>query len=219
MTSKSLRSTVATLIWLIVVYASAQATTCPIPTNPGVVICTPTTESTVPSPVEISAAAKGSAQLSSWKIYVDGISVWKSEAFVSSIDPSISMAVGQHRVTVKVWDVNGGIYSQTIFITVMTTTGSGCTGTVDRSIVICSPLLVRGGRISITAKAIDQRPVSAMRLYVNGTSACRVDAETLASNGNTLQCAPFLLTGSNRLTVKAWDSLGSFSKSLTVIGP
>jgi hypothetical protein len=198
---------------VVVSCAAAQASTpCAIPTTVGVVICAPTNEATVPSPVEISAAGKGNAQLKAWKIYVDGTGVWTSPLYVNSIDPSLTITAGQHRVTVKAWDVNGVTYSQTIYITVP------CTATVDRTVVICSisatyvHFSTRAGWVYVvSAVAKDQRPLGAMKLYLNGVHGCTVYAATLAANGNRLYCQATGPGGSTRVTVTAWDALGSFS--------
>jgi hypothetical protein len=177
----------------------------------------PTNEDSVASPVEISAAGKGNAQLKAWKIYVDGIAVWLSDPFLQAIDQSLAIATGPHRVTVKAWDVNGSTYSQTIYITV--STSSVCSAPLDRTVVICS-IHVRGVpnagvQYSVRAVAKDQRPLAAMKLYINGVARCTVDAATLAANGNVLSCERqaygVIVAGSNTVTVRAWDALGSFS--------
>jgi hypothetical protein len=210
----SIRGFAITSACLVLFCAAAQAATpCAVPTTVGVVICAPGNGDSVSSPVEISAAGNGNAQLRTWKIYVDGSAIWTSSQYVDSIDPSIYMATGQHRVTVKTWDVNGSTYSQTINITV----SSGCTATVDRTITICRFLfrnvINAGPQYSVSAVANDQKPISAMKLYINGQLRCTIGAATLAANGNVLQCggAAWGLSGSTRVTVKAWDSLGSFS--------
>src|SRR5512140_3513218 len=88
---------ICTVVWVVLLCAGAQAVTCPVPTTVGVVICTPAAGSSVASPVEISAAGKGNAQLRTWKIYVDGVAVWTSSSLLQSIDPSVPMTTGQHR--------------------------------------------------------------------------------------------------------------------------
>ena len=55
-------------VTILILCSGAQAITCPLPTTVGVVICTRGNEDTVASPVEISAAGKGTAQLHEWKI-------------------------------------------------------------------------------------------------------------------------------------------------------
>ena len=207
-------------IVILILCSGAQAITCPLPTTIGVVICTPGNEDTANSPVEISAAGKGTAQLHLWKIYVDGVVAWTSPQFVDSIDTSLSLPAGQHRITAKVWDVNGSNYSKTIFISVASGTTGACPATVNRTVVICS-IHYRGGHLAVLADAADQKPVRVMKLYLEGVAVCTKFATELAANGNQLSCGlfPYYHPGQTRVTVKAWDSLGSFSVTKNIFLP
>ena len=106
--------------------------------------------------------------------------------------------------------MNGNSYSKTIFVTVSSGT-SGCPATVNRTIVICR-VLYRGARLSVTADAADQKPINSMKVYFDGSLQCTASAAALAANGNQITCDRFPVgSGTHRVTVRVWDSLGSFS--------
>lgn len=94
---------------------SVQA--CTENTNFQVNICSPGQNANVNSPVNVVAAAKSSARITSMQIYVDGKLVFSSPN-VSQINTDVTMAKGAHRLTVKAWDSSGKNFSSTRNITV-----------------------------------------------------------------------------------------------------
>jgi hypothetical protein len=82
----------------------------------GVTICSPGTSST--SPVHVLAAAKSgtSAAIKSMKVYVDGSSKYSIAG--STLDTSLSMSGGIHRITVSAWNSSGTVYKSTVNVTV-----------------------------------------------------------------------------------------------------
>jgi hypothetical protein len=90
--------------------------TCAVPTTVGVKICTPTNNATVASPVAISASAKGNATITTMKIYRDGTSVYSSKG--NTLNTSLTMTAGTHRLTVQAYDSAGANYKTTIYVTV-----------------------------------------------------------------------------------------------------
>jgi galactose oxidase len=93
--------------------------TCPAQTtDPQVVICTPSDGATgLTSPVHVVGKAYASKALSVTQIYVDGAKV--AEVPGNSIDQSLTMSAGTHRITVKAWYSDGsGSFAKSINITV-----------------------------------------------------------------------------------------------------
>ena len=84
--------------------------------NRTIQICSPTT-GTVNSPVPIQANVTNSEDINAIQVYVDGVVKFTSQRFSHSVDTSIVMARGKHRITVKAWDI-GGPFSQTYSLTV-----------------------------------------------------------------------------------------------------
>lgn len=72
---------------------------CPLnPADPSVTICTPANGATVPSPVHIVAGTTDLNTVSLLQIYVDGVAKYTVNA--KSLDTSLAMTNGAHRVTV-----------------------------------------------------------------------------------------------------------------------
>jgi hypothetical protein len=82
--------------------------------NPSVTICTPSAGQTVSSPVHIVALTTDSKTVNLMQVYIDGVK--KYEVYASSLDTSLVMASGTHRLAVRASD--GTIFKQVIYITV-----------------------------------------------------------------------------------------------------
>src|SRR5438552_8864457 len=120
------------------VCCSAVSGACTLSTvSPSVTICTPTANSTVTSPVHIVAGTTDSKTVQFIQIYVDGVKKYEIKA--KSLDTSLAMAAGTHRLTVQAYD--GTYFQHTIFITVSWGAGGvvACTAsTVNLSATISS---------------------------------------------------------------------------------
>ena len=82
---------------------SAIASACTLSTvSPSVTICTPTANATVTSPVHIVAGTTDSKTVQFIQIYVDGVKKYEIKA--KSLDTSLAMAAGTHRLTVQAYD-------------------------------------------------------------------------------------------------------------------
>src|SRR5438105_7863654 len=98
-----------------IVYCAGVSGACTLSTvSPSVTICTPTANSTVSSPVHIVAGTTDSKTVQFIQIYVDGVK--KYEVKAKSLDTSLPMSAGTHRLTVQAYD--GTYFKQTIYITV-----------------------------------------------------------------------------------------------------
>jgi hypothetical protein len=86
----------------------------PSSVNPSVTICTPSAGQTVSSPVHIVAQTTDSKTVNLMQIYVDGVK--KYQVYASSLDTSLAIASGTHRLAVRASD--GTIFKQVIYITV-----------------------------------------------------------------------------------------------------
>jgi len=86
--------------------------------NPSVTICQPGDNATVSTPVHIVAGTTDSHTVVAIKIYVDGVVQFSTTS--NSLDTSLPMAAGVHRITVKAWDDASPqqVFSQVIHITV-----------------------------------------------------------------------------------------------------
>ncbi|HWG86470.1 MAG TPA: hypothetical protein VN679_01725, partial [Candidatus Acidoferrales bacterium] len=82
----------------------------------GVTLSSPTTGSTVGSPVHFVASASSSHPITAMRIYVDNVSVYVVSS--SKIDTSVAMSSAKHNVVVQAWDSSGAVFKQALTITV-----------------------------------------------------------------------------------------------------
>jgi hypothetical protein len=86
-------------------------------TDPSVTICTPAPNSTVTSPVKIVAGTTDSAStVTNTFVWVDGVKQWTASG--GSLNTSVAMSTGTHRVTVQAKDSSGRFFQSTVNITV-----------------------------------------------------------------------------------------------------
>jgi hypothetical protein len=96
------------------VFRSSSSGCVPSSTNPSVTICTPGAGQYVTSPVHVVAETTDSKTVKLMQVYVDGVK--KYEVASSSIDTSLTMTSGSHRLAVQASD--GTIFKQVVYITV-----------------------------------------------------------------------------------------------------
>jgi hypothetical protein len=94
-----------------------------------VTVSTPANNSTLTSPVLIAASATSDKNITGWRIYVDGTSVYHTGS-TQSIRTSVSMAPGTHHVIVRAWASNGTSGSVTLTETVGSSTPATPQGAV-----------------------------------------------------------------------------------------
>ncbi len=108
--------------------------------NRTVTICSPANNATVTSPVNIVAQVTDSSKITETEIYIDRVKQYQIAS--SSVNTSMPLTVGTHRITVQVVDSTGK-FESTENVTVSSSTGtggSGCAGNgVNRTVTICSP--------------------------------------------------------------------------------
>lgn len=177
---------------------------CAAPSSRGLNICTPQDGATVTSPVQISAAANGgSSNITGMKIYVDGSQ--KAQSSSNTIQASVSLAAGQHSITVRAWDATGAWVDKTIFITVSGTSGA-CTPQSSAGVKICSPpagSVIPAGSVRITAETTSSSPVIATKVYIDGV------VKRSESDGSIDYTQTLTVPGERRLTVKSWTQSGT----------
>src|SRR6185312_9245521 len=87
--------------------------------SPSVTICNPANNATVTSPVDVSAGTTDSTTVSFIQAYVDGKAVVTQSG--GTLNTSIPMSAGAHRLTVQAKDGAGNIFKQAISISVSST--------------------------------------------------------------------------------------------------
>jgi hypothetical protein len=76
--------------------------------NYGVSVAAPSPNTSVNSPVHVSALATSSSAITTTKIYVDNIEKYSRKS--ASVDVTLPMATGTHNIVVQAWDQAGHVY-------------------------------------------------------------------------------------------------------------
>jgi photosystem II stability/assembly factor-like uncharacterized protein len=176
-------------------------------TNPSVTICTPGANAVVPSPVKIVGETTDSHAIQIMQVYVDGIKKYQSAT--PTLSTSITLANGQHALTVQAVDTVGQLIKakESIF---------ACTpGTANPSVTICLPK--NGAKVSspvhIIAKTTDSHTVATMQVLVDGVKKYQ-------ASGSSLNISLSIAAGTHTLTVKAIDSINqNFKQTITISVP
>lgn len=175
-------------------------------------ICQPANGSSVGSPVRVLAGLRSDAGIVDAQIYVDSTLVYHSGSATSTVDQSLSMSAGTHRITVKGWDKYGA-FSSSVTISV---TGNGqttCTTSTDRSVNLCQP--ADGATVSspvrVYAALRSSAGITAAQIYLDGSVVWQ------GPSGTTLVDKSLTIgVGSHRITVKGWDKYGSFMDTANI---
>jgi acid phosphatase len=174
----------------------------------GVTVCSPTSGSTVSSPVTFTAAAKSNNPITAIQIYVDNNLVYTVNS--ATLNTSLSMTPGSHFVVVQGWDSTGAYFKTPLNITVgSSTTPTSCTASTA-GVTVCAPTpgSTSGSptQFVAAAKSSSSAPITAMRIYVDNVSQYL----TASSSLNT---SLSLAAGSHFIVVQAWDSTGAYYKT------
>jgi acid phosphatase len=167
--------------------------------QPEVNVLTPTTNSTVGSPVHVIADASPTAghTITGWWIYVDGKGVYNAGA-VNLINANVSMTNGSHTVLVRAWDNSGAYGTQTLALTIANKPAVAIS-TPLTGMNVLSPINVKA-----SATPSSGHSITGWYIYVNGVAAYNAGAVT-SINAN-VNASP----GMQTLLVRAWDTSGAY---------
>jgi phosphatidylinositol-3-phosphatase len=174
----------------------------------GVTVCSPTSGSTVSSPVTFTAAAKSNNPITALQIYADNILAYTVNS--ATLNTSLSMTAGSHYVVVQGWDSTGAYFKTPLTVTVGSSTPpESCTASAA-GVTVCAPTpgSTSGSPVQFVAaaKSSSSAPITAMRIYVDNVSQYL----TMTSSLNT---SLSLTSGSHSIVVQAWDSTGAYYKT------
>ena len=162
-----------------------------------VTITSPAAGTMVGSPVQITASARPSDRtraITGMKVYLDSKAAYYLSA--STLNTTLAMGAGSHRLVVVAWDSGGASYtSAPTYFTVpgvrLQNPTSGAT--------LASPVHVQAAATSFTA-------ITSMRVYVDNVSAYLVA-------GSSVDAYLKLPPGVHNLVAQAWDSRGTVYKT------
>jgi limonene-1,2-epoxide hydrolase len=177
--------------------------------NRTVTICSPANNGTVTSPVNIVAQGTDSKAVTDTQIYIDQVK--KYQIAGSSVNTSLPLAVGTHRITVLAQD-SAGTFQSTVNVTVSSSTGTGgtCAGSgVNRTVAICSPAnnATVASPVSIVAQDTDSKAITQTQIYIDQVKKYQVA-------GSSVNTSLPLAAGMHRITVLAQDSAGTFQSTV-----
>src|SRR5437773_8750914 len=94
-------------------FTGSAAALCPLSqTNPSVTVCTPTQNALVQTMVHVVAGSTDSNPVTSMQVYVDGKLTQSFKA--STVDTFVTLAIGNHTITVKGWDTTGASFKSDV---------------------------------------------------------------------------------------------------------
>jgi hypothetical protein len=155
--------------------------------------------------VRFTAAAKSSLPITAMRIYIDNVSAYYTKT--ASLDVSLSVGAGPHKVIVQAWNSGGSVFKTPLTITVGAT-AAGCTASTT-GVTVCSPAAgsTAASPVHVAAAAKSSLgPITAMRIYVDSVSK-------YLTNAASLDTSIALASGSHNVIVQAWDSSGSVYKN------
>jgi hypothetical protein len=175
-------------------------------------ICFPTNGSTIIGGTTFELAANtGGASIRGVAVYDNGVRV-DSLGFLPARLIEGAIHDGSHRVTIKIWDSEGRVYSDTTSFTKVGGFDPGGCKPATIGVTLCSPK--SGGLepnfsvpVSVAVKTV--APTTAWKLYMDGVLIRKSDASTLKSILTPIG----LSAGQHKATVVAWDSKGTVYKT------
>lgn len=166
----------------------------------GVSVSSPSSGSTVGSPVHFVASASSSANsIASMIIYVDGNKMYTK--YASSLDTYISLGNGSHYVVTKAWDNSGNVFqdTRTIYVSGSSSSSSGSGVTISSpssGSSVTSPV-----HFVASATPSGSYPIASMKMYVDGNDG-------YLAYSNKIDTYVSMGSGSHYIVIKAWDNSG-----------
>jgi phospholipase C len=176
--------------------------------SPSVTICTPSNNASLSSPVPVVAGTTDNEfAVRVIQIYVDGKKAY--ERLAGSLDTTVVMTTGTHKLTVQAMDTGNRTFKSSITVNVTGSQPPTCTlDPTQPSVTICSPLngATVASPVHVEAQSNCQCTVRVMQVYVDGS-------KKFESPGPSLTADVAMTAGSHRLTVQAVTSTNTTFKS------
>lgn len=169
--------------------------------NRTVTICSPANNANVTSPVSIIAQGTDSAKITQTGIYIDGAR--KYQAANSSVNTSLPLTAGSHRIAVQSRD-NAGTFESVANVTVSSTTG-GCSAPTSPGVQICQPLsgATVSSPVAIQAAANVTGTFMRMEVWIDGVK------QYSETTGAMLNTTSSMAAGTHRFAVLAYNTAGN----------
>ncbi|MBI2679216.1 MAG: alkaline phosphatase family protein [Candidatus Koribacter versatilis] len=194
-------------IVLFLLPASLAAAQCTLDqTDPSVTICQPA-DATVTSPVRIVAGSNSTSPVQVMQVYLDRTKVYEVNG--SSVDTTLAMTDGAHRLTVQGKNQAGVFFNKTINITVGSGAPPPCSPATDPGVAICEPTsgatVASPVRVVATSRS-SSSAVTVMQIYVDGLKKYEVNAPAIDTS-------LAMTAGTHKLTVQAVNAANQVFKT------
>jgi len=183
---------------------------CPVPTTARVSICSPTSTSTVPSPVHVAASAGPPAgrTITAMRIYIDNVA--KLTVSGNTITADIALPSGSHSLTVVAYDNTGSAETSSEPFTVAGATAGPCLPS-GPGIKICTPAsgatVTSPVEVSAGASPTAQK-ITAIRVYLDNVAVFFSSNNTTSSSFSVDQQLT-MAAGTHHLVVVAYQNNGT----------
>ena len=166
------------------------------------------------SPVtfQAAAAAPSGQTITAMRLYLNSQARYTSSS--GTLSTSLDLPAGAYSVVVNAWSNTGAVFQASRTITVGgTTQPTSCTATANRTVQICSPAngATATSPVKVVAGLRSDSGLKSSQIYLDGTLVYSGPA-----GGTSVNQSFSMGLGSHRITVKGWDSAGSFMTSVTV---
>ena len=194
--------------------ASARAACATSAVSQSVTVCAPVDGTYSPSPVTVQANAFDTTTVTAIQEYVDHALVTSKSG--SSLNLSLTEALGPHYLVTKAWDAKGMSFRSDRRITVYSgTPGETCAAAVGTA-NLCLPAGASSGpQVRILANGATMYVPTAAQLYVDGKMV--IDQQNCTPYGaclggtTAIDTTETLTAGSHTLVFKLWDAHGDVS--------
>ncbi len=156
----------------VLAFAAVAFSQCNNPSSPGVVICTPTTGSTVVTPlISVRSTPAQGATITKFIIYDNNQDIYNGSAVMSGIDMYNGDIVnGSQNVVVNAWDSDGTLYQAKSDFFVTGESYGPCAVPSSPGVVICNPPAggIYGTGVTVGAAAKGKSAIKTLSFYLNG---------------------------------------------------
>ena len=157
--------------------AGTCAAQCVLSTSsPSVTICSPANGATVAPSVTVVAGTTDTNTVTAMKVYVDSVNVYTVKA--GELSTTLTIASGQHHISVNAWDSSGAVFKSSATITV----SSAAPPPVSVSISPATATLATGQTQSFTATVLNTTN-TVVSWSVDGVAGGNSSVGTISTSG------------------------------------
>src|SRR5258708_10256975 len=163
--------------------------------TPSVTISSPVANSTVYSPVQVTATTVDPNTVYALQLYVDNVLQYQMTG--NGVSWALPMSAGTQSILAQAWDTAGGITKQSVTVNVIAVPVT--ISTPANSATVSSPVAVQA---SVPSNSL----IYAMQIYVDNLLVYNTSGQSIATSLS-------LPSGIHSLVVKAWDTSGGTSQT------